>query len=70
VVSCNEEDYATHPISRSLAPQWDETATFKDVAPADRLHVEVLDRRLCGPHLLLGQVPFLLFLSPGLLSCV
>lgn len=59
-MSCNEEDgaapYATRPVSRSLAPHWDETATFRDVAPADRLHVSVLDRRLCGPHLLLGQV--------------
>jgi C2 domain len=60
VASCNDDagalPYATHPISRSLTPHWDELAVFKDVAPTDRLHVSVLDRRLMGPHLLLGQV--------------
>lgn len=60
VASCNDDagtlPYATRPISRSLTPHWDELAVFKDVAPTDRLHISVLDRRLMGPHLLLGQV--------------
>jgi C2 domain len=60
VASCHDDagtlPYATRPISRSLTPHWDELAVFKDVAPTDRLHISVLDRRLMGPHLLLGQV--------------
>lgn len=60
VVSCNDDagaaPYATRPVSRCLTPHWDELAVFKDAAPSDRLHVSVLDRRLVGPHLLLGQV--------------
>ena len=60
VASCNDDagtlPYATRPIPRSLTPHWDELAVFKEVAPSDRLHISVLDRRLMGPHLLLGQV--------------
>lgn len=67
VVSCNDDagtaPYATRPISRNLVPHWDETAEFKDVAPSDRLRVSVLDRRLVGPHLLLGQVSFTVLLE-------
>ena len=34
----------------------DEEASFRDVSPADCLRVAILDRRLFGPHLLLGSV--------------
>lgn len=60
VASSNDDagaaPHTTRPISRSLTPHWDELAVFKDVAPTDRLHVSVLDRRLVGPHLMLGEV--------------
>lgn len=48
--------YLVGGACRNLTPVWDETAAFRGVARGDLLHVSVFDRRLVGPHMLLGQV--------------
>lgn len=48
---------------RSTDQQQQYTLSSAQVSPADCLRVSILDRRLMGPHLLLGQASQFLFLA-------